>query len=358
MYVVLLVLSSVGFCVSLALFRSVKLWGSSASRNIFTTTFGLLTLFSIIGVLLSDGQHAATSRPDSAFTGVQEKNSQLLRYHVLNSELIDYQVYSQVKIELVVSDSITKPGIEKLLHKLCDSLRALRGFKYRDSLTSIRIYAFSDTGRADSNIFRWVAMIDWGSDNPGLGLLIDEPQLAALYSLPVEKFGLPETTRKQIWQQYVLAKHRALKEAQERYPDNPERRLRVGQRFKLRTAVPLMPELEPVDIETALMLARTLPPGSSISILQIGQRDGVPWYQVSSLDSKTELADTGWINSGALSDEIKQDTKRWWFNRQVELETSLRDKYSEEIANQFGISLDQLLEIRTEAYDKVWPMPR
>ena len=165
---------------------------------------------------------------------------------------------------------------------------------------------------------------------------------------------LPEEKRKEIFQWIVKAEDKAHKKASDQYPIDPTQSFRVGQKLQLSKATPLMPELNPADPMAALQKMRSLPTRSRISVIGIATKNNTPWYLVEATSASNSPLGKGWINSMALMGQAKADPKEQ-IKKQGECENDLLVKYRKEIAEKYGITLEQLKAIEVEAWRKNWP---
>lgn len=160
-----------------------------------------------------------------------EQEKVMPEYSVLNEELYDAPVKTQVTLNVLVSGKISEPGLRALLNQLYSSVKARRGFKYHDSPTNIYIYAFTSKERAGSGMGQWIAMLrkSYGDVKPTIS--INERQIAQLGAKPEEQFGLSEEKRKEIWKELVLIEDRAMEEALEQYPEEFEKQVEMERRL-------------------------------------------------------------------------------------------------------------------------------
>ena len=288
---------------------------------------------------------------------IQPEKLIMPKYSVLDEDIYDAPIKTQVELNILVSGEISEIGLKVLLNKLYSLTKAKKGFKYHNSPTNIYIYAFTSKERAESGMGQWIAMLQKSYGDVSPKISVNERQIAQLGAEPEEKFGLSEATRKQIWSEIVKAEDRATKEAEERYPTDPTQSLRVGQLFELSKETPLMPELEPTDPMAALQRMRRLPPRTTIKVLKVSTKHFNQWYFVEARSPSISSLSTGWINGTALRWQGQVDPKQQ-LEKQGELENRLIDKYKNELAKKYGLTLEQLKEIALEGVTKDWPFPK
>ena len=118
-----------------------------------------------------------------------------------------------------------------------------------------------------------------------------------------------------------------------------------------------MPELEPVDAIAGLSSIRLLPAGASIRVMSVVKKNFTPWYQVAAQNSTGSSLGTGWINSIALSGQIKVDGLEQ-LGKQADYQRNLLNQYETKIAKNYGLTEEQLNAISLEGIKKQWPMPK
>lgn len=202
-------------------------------------------------------------------------------YSVLDEDVYDAPVKTQVALNILVSGEISEPGLGALLNQLYSSISVRGGFKYHDSPTNIYIYAYTSKERAESGMGLWIAMLQKNYDDVEPTISINEQQIAQLDAKPEQKFGLSETERQQIWNEIVESEDKAFQEAKREFPD-----------------------LDPLD----------------------------PDYSQSLFMEQLD--------------------------KQIELQRTLDERYKNELAEKYGLTLDQLTEITVEGLTKDWPFPK
>jgi len=153
----------------------------------------------------------------------KEKRPATLKYTILNENIYDAPIKTQVELNILVSGEISEVSLKTLLNQLYSSTKTRKGFKYHDSPTSIYIYAFTSEERAGSGMGQWIAMLQKAHADTKPTININERQMAQLGAKPEERFGLSEEKRKEIWKELILIENRAMKEAEKRYPQELEK---------------------------------------------------------------------------------------------------------------------------------------
>lgn len=150
---------------------------------------------------------------------IAEQKSPLPKYTVLDEDIYDAPVKTQVTLELLISKDISKEGLMALLKHLYEKNRQRSGFKYHKHPTNIFIYAYPSKEHADSGMGQWVGMLAKAYDDVEPEITINEEFLTQLKKKPEEKLGLTETKRRSIFAEIIKVAHRANKEADRKYPD-------------------------------------------------------------------------------------------------------------------------------------------
>ena len=162
--------------------------------------------------------------------GINGKKA-ILKYTILNEDVYDAAVKTQVTLSVLGSGEISEAGLKSLLNQLYSSTKARKGFKYHDSPTSIYIYIYTSKERAESGMAQWIAMLQKAHAETKPTININERQLAQLGAEPEERFGLSEEKRKEIWKELILIEDRAMKEAEKRYPEQWEKEIEMQRRL-------------------------------------------------------------------------------------------------------------------------------
>ena len=162
---------------------------------------------------------------------VEQEKAVIPKHTILNEELYDVPIKTQVTLNVLVSGEITEPGLRALLNQLYSSIKARKGFKYHDSPTNIYIYAFTSKERAESGMGQWIAMLQKSPGDAKATISINERQITQLGAKPEERFGLSEEKRKGIWKELVLVEDRAMEEALEQYPEEFEKQVEMERRL-------------------------------------------------------------------------------------------------------------------------------
>ena len=305
-----------------------------------------------------------TSRTHSRKTKDQSQNAgdvgngsvPLPAYVILDEEVYDAPIKTQVTLRLLVSGHITDDGLRNLLSKLYSEVHNRRGFKYHSNPTHIFIYAYTDKERAESGI-QWIAMLSKVGEGDKPKISVKDSQIKGLLAKPEIKFGLSENQRKQIWKEIIMAEDRASQEAEARYPLEPWSSLSVGQELRLTKETALMPELEPSDAMEAIKRIRRLSPRTTIKVLRVAKKHRTPWYFVRATSESGINLGSGWINSIALFGQVKVDLKQQ-LDKQGKLQNTLKEKYEAEVVQKHGITPKQLTQIAIEGTEKDWPFPK
>ncbi len=147
-----------------------------------------------------------------------------LNYTVLKDEVYDAPIKTQVDLEILINDTLySEQNIRDILSFLYGKVKKRTGFKHHTHPTSIYIYAYSTMEKAKSGWGLWVGMISKSHNESKPKIEISDTQLNSLTEKPVEKFGLSEKIRIEIWKKYILVERRARKEADLKYPLNKDK---------------------------------------------------------------------------------------------------------------------------------------
>jgi hypothetical protein len=303
------------------------------------------------------GSPSSGIRRSESTTPRNSKDVTLPNFEVINEEIWEAPLKTQIKQHIVVSGSISVDGLTALLYRLYDSVMARRGFKYHRSPTVTGIYAYTSKDRAASGMGQWVAMLIKLPSDSEPHVNIKDKQIALLSVPSEERFELSENQRIKIFQEYILVCRKAQDDSDKEHPEDPTQSLHPGSNFKLTRHTPLAPEFRPRDPLQALEKIRTIPEGCTIKVNRVEDNDGFPWYHVNVTDQRGSVVGSGWINSTALRGQANVNFDEQSRKRR-QLEETLRLKFEENLAEKYAIKLYHLRQISLEGSRKDWPLPK
>ncbi len=143
-----------------------------------------------------------------------------LSYTVLDRQIADMPIKSQIELHVQLSGKITEAGVRELLEKLYSDVNSSRGFKYHSGgPTHVGIYAYTSRAHYESGAGQWIAMLSRNTKGiPDIDIRVREDMIAQLTEKPEVRNGLSELTRKEISLELVRATDRADADSQRMYP--------------------------------------------------------------------------------------------------------------------------------------------
>lgn len=171
--------------------------------------------------------------------GKAELQITLPSYNILNEEIYDESIKTQVTLSILVSGKISEEGLKALLGKLYSSIKARKGFKYHKHPTNIYIYAYTSKERFQSEWGLWIAMLDKSYNDAEPKIRVKMIQLDQLGKEPEQKFGLSEAKRKKIYWELDEVGWRAEREGQKKYPSDLNKQSRLCKTLKERYRAPI-----------------------------------------------------------------------------------------------------------------------
>jgi len=146
-------------------------------------------------------------------------NTEILKHTILKDEVYDVPIKTQVQLDVLIEDTgISEKKIQDLLNHLFIKTIKRTGFKYHNNPTNVYIYAYTTKEKAESQTGQWVGMISKNYDDKKPQTNVSKIQLNSLSLKPIKKFGLSESTRKEIWNKIILIDDRVEKESNAKYP--------------------------------------------------------------------------------------------------------------------------------------------
>lgn len=295
------------------------------------------------------------SASDSSSAG-NATESPLLKYRILNKEVYDVPIKTQIMLEVLASENVTKEGVRVLLKDLCRQCLSERGFKYHGGRpTHVFIYVYPTKEHQASGTGLWLGMLSKAGANDEPRVDINEDFIEKLDDPPVMKFGYSEVERKSVFRLLVDVERKADEEAEGEYPLEPEKHLKVGSHIVLAKRTPLMPEMEPEDPMEALAKVKEISAGVSVEVVAVSKdKHGTRCYGVRLMGGDESEIASGWINSIALIGQMKFDRKVQ-LKQQSSLFEHLKKQYEDALGRELGLTEEQFDEISSEGLDKYWP---
>jgi hypothetical protein len=298
-------------------------------------------------------QQVVSHEPPSRGDGSQ---SPLPEYRILDKEVYDVPIKTQIRLDVLASANVTPEGLRKLLLDLCRQTLSERGFKYHEGRpTHVFIYVYPTEEHQASGSGQWLGMLSKPGTDEEPRVALNEDFIEQLDDPPVEKFGYSENERKSVFRLLVDIETNADDEAEAEYPLEPEKHLKVGSDIVLTERTPLMPEMEPQDPMEALAKMKQILAGVSVKVIEVSKdRHGTRWYGVKVIGHDGSEIASGWINSIALIGQLQIDLKTQ-LKKQSSLFDHLKKQYEESLGRELGLTGEQLDEISSEGLEKYWP---
>ena len=322
--------------------------------------WGVILALGILGAIFGEPPPPQTSTPDGEESAPGVADTQPapgLTYTVFSEEVDDTPVKTQVSLKVVLTSSpeaITKQAVNTLLTTLYTEVMGRTGYTYHGgSPTSAYLFVYTDEARARSGA-EWIGTLGkcHACKAPNVGFA--DNQFAQLLQPEEEKFGLSESTRKEVYAALIRAEDRAGKEAEALFPSDPTQALKKGDTFKTTQRTPLIPRFD-VDPMQGLRELVQLPPGTRLTIRAVESREDQSFYKVRAKPPAGRTL-TGWIQPIALMGQSTVEPLKQLQKQATEMEKR-ETKYDEKIAQQYNLTAEQLDAISTEGLVKSWPMP-
>lgn len=288
----------------------------------------------------------------------------MMQHKIYDRKVFDAPIKTQVTLDVVVSGDVDKESLDSLLDQLFLSESQKSGYKYSDFPTHLFFYIYASEEHARSGQGQWLAMLSRIGDDGVVDKSFRENYINQL-KMPEEiKYSLSESTRQQIWREIVLAEHQSSKKADEYYPLDPSRSQQVGQSLVLSRETPLMPSIgddfydEPWRDKLYNLMKQMviLPPETQLLVAATQVVREVVWYLVEARNLEGDFIGKGWINGIALIGQPQPSTPGQ-LQSHSEIKQSLNDNALKQIAQRYCLTLEEIREIRTEAWTKNWPFP-
>ncbi len=158
-------------------------------------------------------------------SGTIETKVVLPNYSILDEEIYDVPLKTQVTLSILVFGEITEEGLKIVLNNLYSQTMQRKEFKYYNPPTHIQIGAYTSKERAESGMGQWIALLNKMGKDDKPEIRINERQIALLNAKPEHKLGYSEKERIKIFQELVKAEDRAYDEAMQKYPSNLDKQM-------------------------------------------------------------------------------------------------------------------------------------
>lgn len=180
----------------------------------------LLSLFLIFGCSSNHVQNeeGIESPETETVTTVMQPEAVLPNYEMLNEEIDDMPIKTQVMQSLLVTGDMTPENLRALLQKLYGETKKRTGFEYHEHPNAIYIYLYLEKAHYENGMAQWVAMLSQSASETTPSISVNEERLNNYGQEEEEKFGFSEAKRKEIWQASVLVEDRAMSESEKQFP--------------------------------------------------------------------------------------------------------------------------------------------
>lgn len=136
-------------------------------------------------------------------------------YTVVDEEIYDAPIKTQIAQDIVVSGVPTKANLEAEMLKRYRVAKARHGFRYHNPANAIYIRVYGTKQYSHGRKGSWIGMVAMQpSDKGEPSVLVDDKRLAALSQVPKERFGLSERERMQVFWEITVAEARARRETE------------------------------------------------------------------------------------------------------------------------------------------------
>jgi predicted secreted protein len=351
-------------------------FGMNKNRRlvILGTVSTVLTLLFVIVIAVVSGHKAndvptiKTNNSTSDISAASQKCTldglAIPGYELYEEKRLNYDGNAEYSGKILLTGNITKQGVRELLMRLYNRIKDANGWKYHDKPTHIFIFAYTDESRAKSKSNLSIADLTKIGINAEPSINYDDKQFEYLDSKPVDKFGLSQAKRMEIYKSYKQALWIAGEKADEEVPSDPSEALKIGDKFIVRKSkISLLPvcklDVDSLEALEALANAKNLFIGTEVEVVNVkksGKETSLKeiWYGIKATTPEGWVL-YGWINSVALMNNF---TEEQFFNqvqKSREYGVKLENEAMTRVATQYEISTKILEKIFWEGADKEWP---
>ncbi len=285
-------------------------------------------------------------------------------YELYEEKRLNYDGNAEYSGKILLTGNITKQGVRELLMRLYNRIKDANGWKYHDKPTHIFIFAYTDESRAKSKSNLSIADLTKIGINAEPSINYDDKQFEYLDSKPVDKFGLSQAKRMEIYKSYKQALWIAGEKADEEVPSDSSEALKIGDKFIVRKSkISLLPvcklDVDSLEALEALANAKNLFIGTEVEVVNVkksGKETSLKeiWYGVKATTPEGWVL-YGWISSVALMNNFTKEQFFKQVTKSSEYAVKLENEAMTRVATQYEISTKILEKIFWEGYEKKWP---
>jgi len=135
-----------------------------------------------------------------------------LRYSGLPPKKVESVALASIEQQYIITGKITENGLRKVLNKIYSDLSGVGGFSRHARVNAILVFLYLSREDADAGYSNWIARLNKSPD--GLPeITINKQRLTDVTNKPETKMGLSDSTRRQIWKEYIQAQDQAARDS-------------------------------------------------------------------------------------------------------------------------------------------------
>ena len=196
-------------------------------NSILTRKFSIMLLFAVFVIVIIIAIAMSGDNKNISSVNDPSQNNYISiiipTYTIVDRDIYDAPVKTQITLSAVISGKITKEGLEQLLQNLYDEANATRDFNYHGGKpTHVFVYLYQSKEHFESGIGQHIAMLSKAGDSALIDTHIKTELIAKLNAIPEVKYGLSEEERKEVFISIIFAEENARIESEKLYPNpNP-----------------------------------------------------------------------------------------------------------------------------------------
>ncbi|MCB2226269.1 MAG: hypothetical protein KQH53_06280 [Desulfarculaceae bacterium] len=154
-----------------------------------------------------------------AYENQRQTNESALKYNIIDRELYDAPIKTQVELHVQINGTITEANLRQLLQNLYLQETSKTSFNYHSGRpTHVFIYLYTSRDHFDSGMGQWIGMLSKVGDEDPVKISIKSDLIEKIKELPKTIHGLDEAKRREIFVTIVKAEDKSHAEAEAAYP--------------------------------------------------------------------------------------------------------------------------------------------
>ncbi len=282
-------------------------------------------------------------------------------YTIIRDEVVsDTIIRTQIEIDLLIEGRMSRPRIEKLLHRVFNEASRRRVFESAEYANCVVVTAYvGQDWREHTRDCSILARRLTVPANQTPELIFSTMIHDRLMKGPERKWGFSESERRLIFRKLCDADYRAMVEADQRVPVNLLEVVKPGDFFVLSKDTVLMGDANSEEWAASGMRSRRFPAGTQIRVVRTLEEGGMRWAEVGARHPQENEFYHGFMNLVVLGPQHPSISTSVAYKATTAqnrlLYQMLFDKYKNEVLRTLRLDPEIAAKIETEGVMGLWP---